>query len=167
MMDEQSTINSAFENQQHDLLIDESYLVRATHGQRFANYLIDVFVFYILIFGFGVLIALISPSILAGIDDGPGFSLLDRLFTLIFYALYMGIQETIFKGRSIGKLISGTKAVNFDGSQINAGKAFTRGFSRAVPFCVLSALGSPCIPWQDKWTDTIVIDVIINRHQLY
>jgi uncharacterized RDD family membrane protein YckC len=64
----------------------------------------------------------------------------------------------VFRGKSIGKLITGTKAVNEDGSDISFGKAFARGFSRAVPFDAFSALGDPSYPWHDKWTNTYVID---------
>ena len=143
-----------------DLLDVEPRLVRASSGKRLANYLIDIVFMYVLFFILGVILALISPEMVAGLDsDDPGFSLADRLITLVIYALYMSAMEAIFKGRSLGKFITGTKAVQLDGTPITTSKAFTRGFSRAVPFCVFSALGEPCNPWQDKWTDTLVIDL--------
>ncbi|MDB5200972.1 MAG: hypothetical protein JWQ27_381 [Ferruginibacter sp.] len=141
-----------------DLVASETYLVRATTGKRFANYIIDLIVFYLLLFLFGIIIALAAPSVIDGIPDDPGFGLFDRLLAIFFYGVYMGIVEAVFKGKSIGKLITGTKAVNLDGSQISSRTAFGRGLSKAVPFCAFSALGTPCIPWQDKWTDTMVID---------
>jgi uncharacterized RDD family membrane protein YckC len=142
-----------------DFLSLETELVRASTGQRFANYLIDVILFYGLFFVFGMVLVVISPSTLENIDtESTGFSLLDRLISLIFYALYMGLVEGVFKGKSLGKLITGTKAVNMDGSKISFATAFARGCSRAVPFCVFSAFGTPCNPWQDKWTNTLVID---------
>ena len=142
-----------------DFLSLETELVRASTGQRFANYLIDVILFYGLFFVLGMVLVVISPSTLENIDtESTGFSLLDRLISLIFYALYMGLVEGVFKGKSLGKLITGTKAVNMDGSKISFATAFARGCSRAVPFCVFSAFGTPCNPWQDKWTNTLVID---------
>ena len=142
-----------------DLLEIEPQLLRASTGQRFVNYLVDVIVFYLLFIVLGVIIALVSPSAIESLsEESGGFGLLERLLSLIFYALYMGLVEGIFKGKSLGKLISGTRAVNLDGSRITFSKAFARGFSRAVPFCVFSAFGTPCDPWQDKWTDTMVID---------
>lgn len=137
----------------------ETELVRASTGQRLANYIIDVVLFYVLALGAGVVIALVSPSTIDSMsDDSLSFNLMDRLISLIMYAVYMGIVEALFKGKSLGKLITGTKAVNMDGSKISAGTAFARGFSRAVPFCVFSAFGTPCNPWQDRWTNTMVID---------
>jgi len=147
------------QSETNDLLNFESTLVRATGGQRLANYLIDIASFYALFIILGIIIALVSPSTIENMDtDTGGFQLIDRLISLLLYAVYLGFAEAVLKGKTLGKLITGTRAVNLDGSKITASTAFSRGFSRAVPFCVFSALGSPCNPWQDKWTDTIVID---------
>lgn len=138
----------------------ENVLVQASHGKRLANYLIDLAIFYILLVIFGVILALTNPDYVRSVNtESTGFNLLDRLITLVCYGLYMFIIEAIFKGRSIGKFITGTKAVNFDGSAINLKTAFLRGISRSVPFEVFSALNSPGFPWHDKWTDTYVIDI--------
>jgi uncharacterized RDD family membrane protein YckC len=148
------------EENSNDLLSLENYLVRAETGKRFLNYMIDVIVFYILVFAVGVVLAVLSPAIAQSFAEGESnsFNLLDRLLALLFYAIYMSIVEGLFKGKSLGKLITRTRAVNMDGSRISWTTAFARGFSRAVPFCVFSAFGSPCDPWQDRWTDTMVID---------
>lgn len=135
----------------------EQNLVRADSGKRLLNYIIDLVLFYAFIFLLGILLAIISPSSLDVLDE-PGFGFIDRVITLILYAFFMFAQEALFKGKSLGKLITGTRAVNLDGTSISTNTALKRGFSRAVPFCVFSALGSPCNPWQDKWTDTLVMD---------
>jgi len=141
-----------------DIFTTEDQLVHASTGKRFLNYIIDVILFYILAAVVGVLLYLASPGSLDDIDDSPGFNLIDRLITLVCYAIYMGLVEAIFKGKSLGKLITGTRAVMPDGTPVGWSKAFARGFSRAVPFCAFSAFGDPCYPWQDRWTDTLVID---------
>ena len=56
----------------------------------------------------------------------------------------MSATEAILNRKSLGKLVTQTRAVILDGSQISASTAISRGFSRAVPFCALSALGTPC-----------------------
>jgi len=144
----------------NDLLPIENYFVRAETGKRFLNYLIDIIIFYILVFGIGILFALLSPSLVQSIAENlnSSFGILDNILSLACYALYMSITEALFKGKSLGKLITKTRAVNLDGSSISTGTAFSRGFSRAVPFCVFSAFGTPSNPWQDKWTNTMVID---------
>lgn len=141
-----------------DLLFPEDRYFRAEAGKRLANFLIDLVVFYLLFFLLGIFLAIVAPSWVENIDDSSGFGLIDRLISLVIYALYMGLVEGITKGKSLGKLITGTRAVKLDGSPIGWGEAFGRGFSRAVPFCAFSALGSPPNPWQDSWTSTMVID---------
>lgn len=147
------------ENEQQHLLTDfEVNLVQAGSGKRLANYLIDLVVFYLLLFGVGVVLALLDPN--AGEDlrsvTALG-TLIDRLITLLCYGLYMGLVEGLFKGKSLGKVITGTRAVNEDGSQISFQTGFLRGLSKAVPFDAFSALGQPPYPWHDKWTNTYVI----------
>jgi uncharacterized RDD family membrane protein YckC len=144
-----------------DLLQDDlsNFNVKASTGKRFANYIIDIIVFYSLAIAFGVLWALISPDSIDLLEnDSASFNLLDRVISLIVYGILMGIIEGVFKGKSLGKLITGTRAVKEDGSTLDFGTAFLRGLCRAVPFNQLSALGSPCNPWHDKWTKTEVID---------
>lgn len=148
------------ETVQEDILIDiQPQLAQASSGKRLANYFIDLIVFYILMFIAGMIMALLSPSSVEDVGAMSENVLLYRLFGLFLYGVYMALVEAIFKGRSIGKLITGTKAVNFDGSNISFATALSRGFSRIVPFEPFSALGNPAFPWHDKWTNTFVIDI--------
>jgi len=132
--------------------------VLASTGKRFLNYLIDLIAF--LVFWYLLLIVFISAG--GTISSYPPYSgpdLLFRVVILLFYAMFMFLCELIFNGRSVGKLITGTKAVNEDGTQMQPKTIFARSLSRAVPFDQLSALGNPSHPWHDKWTKTYVIDV--------
>jgi uncharacterized RDD family membrane protein YckC len=110
-------------------------------------------VFYIVAFVLGIVIGILKPDLLTGLDN---LSL--RLIMLLFYAIVMFMTEGMSNGRSIGKLITGTRAVNEDGSDMTFQKAFVRNIVRAIPFNALSALGTPSHPWHDRWSDTIVID---------
>ncbi|MCA0398934.1 MAG: RDD family protein [Bacteroidetes bacterium] len=134
-------------------------LVRASTSKRLANYIIDFIAFIVVILVLSFMAGMMFPSFFADVDtNSTSFNLLDRLISTILYALFMGTVEWLMAGKSLGKLITKTRAVNLDGSKISAATAFKRGFSRAVPFVVLSAFGTPCDPWQDRWTDTLVID---------
>lgn len=145
--------------EQHLFADPEYHLVQASGGKRFANYIIDLLTFYGLAFLTGIIIAMVDPvAINYFAEEEPGLNLIDRLLTLVLYGLYMFAIEALFKGKSLGKLITGTRAVNADGSNVSPKAALLRGLSRAVPFNVLSALGSPAYPWHDKWTKTYVID---------
>lgn len=143
---------------QENLLTElESNLVLASSGKRFLNYIIDFVCFLVFLFAFGIVCAFVFPDFLYELTSVGSF--MDRIITLLLYGLFMGTIEAITKGRSLGKLITKTKAVNEDGTNISTSTAFTRGLSRAVPFNSLSALGNPPHPWHDKWTKTYVIDI--------
>jgi uncharacterized RDD family membrane protein YckC len=147
------------EQTHEDPSIFDDFYERSSAGKRLANYLIDLVLFYVLLFMLGFILALVSPTFVGIVtNQRSDFGLLDRFITLLLYAVYMSVIEALFHGKSLGKLITKTKAVNQDGSQISTAKAFERGFSRAVPFCVFSALGNPSNPWQDRWTNTMVIN---------
>jgi uncharacterized RDD family membrane protein YckC len=148
------------ENTEQHLFADPEYqIVQAGSGKRLANYLIDLVLFYILLFLFGMVLAVLNPEAIDAIsEDDTGFGLVDRLLSLVFYGLYMFVIEAIFKGKSLGKLITGTRVVKEDGSNITVKEAFLRGLSRMVPFNAFSALGTPCYPWHDRWSGTYVID---------
>jgi len=132
--------------------VDLNYC-RATTGKRFTNYIIDLIIFYIVMFGVGIAIGIIKPELVAVFQGLQG-----RLISLAFYGVVMFMTEGMSNGRSIGKLITGTRAVNTDGSDITFQKAFIRNMVRAIPFNALSALGNPCAPWHDLWSDTIVVE---------
>lgn len=144
--------------------IDYDYC-RAGSSLRLANYVIDMIFFYLLMFTMGIIIGIFKPEVLDIIDNG----LMARLISLIFYGVIMSFIEAMFNGKSIGKLITGTKAINLDGSDISFGKAFSRNMIRAIPFNALSAFGTPCNPWHDKWSDTMVVEdkkVILQKQNV-
>lgn len=133
--------------------------VLASTGQRFANYIVDLIAFYVVItFGIGAILYATDDTLFVGIDDDSFVAnLIFRIVFLIIYAFLYFLVELIFKGRTIGKLITGTKAVNQDGSAMEPKTILIRSLSRAVPFEQLSALGG--FPWHDKWSRTYVIDI--------
>lgn len=53
-----------FDQNPQDLLADEIFYQRASTGQRLANYLIDLVVFYIFMFVIGMVIGLVAPGML-------------------------------------------------------------------------------------------------------
>lgn len=136
-------------NQTQPDLLDEfnMNLIQAGLGTRFLNLVIDTIAFYVLI---AMLIAV--DRVFASLIDAP-------FVPYLAFAFYLSMMEAMFKGKTFGKLITGTRAVREDGRRITVSDAFGRGFSRLVPFEALSAFGSPCHPWHDRWTRTYVIDV--------
>lgn len=128
---------------------------RANSGKRMANYLIDLIAFYIILFFVAMAIEFFFPDSITEMEINP---FVDRLISIFFYGLVMFVIETCFQGKSLGKLITGTRAVMVNGETLSFEKALIRNFVRAVPFNAISGLGTPCSPWHDNWSDTIVVD---------
>lgn len=130
-------------------------LVRANFGKRIINYFTDILVFSLLASFF---IAFFYPGLLDSFNNQKDVSFSTQLLIRFFYGLYMSFTEAIFKGKTIGKFISGTRAVyNTDGSPVNSQAAFVRGLCRIIPLEELSAIGFPPYPWHDRWSGTLVI----------
>jgi uncharacterized RDD family membrane protein YckC len=132
-----------------DLLTDvekEINLVPVSAGIRFADYLIDMVIFYILF----VAVLLLLRSF---ISDSDGILLYIISYTL--FVAYYTLIEGATNGRSVGKLITGSKAVKEDGTAITWNDALLRSLTRIVPFEPFSAFGSN--PWHDRWTHTKVV----------
>jgi len=143
-----------------NILDDVHYtLYQATSGKRFVNYLIDWLGFYLVW-------RLLLIQLLAQLLFLINFPIEDRLALYAFsylavatvFGLVVGGVEAATGGKTLGKLITGTRAVNDDGSRISAKTAFLRYLVRLVPFEAFSALGNPSYPWHDRWTKTLVID---------
>jgi uncharacterized RDD family membrane protein YckC len=144
-----------------DLFDDTKYkLVQASHAKRFGNYIIDLVAFNILFF-IGLMVAAnIDPQVLKWVEKTTeqGFAFTEQLLILVVYGTYMFMVEALFKGKSLGKLITGTRVLRQDGNPITVRDAQLRGLCRMIPFHPFSALGMPCYPWHDRWTKTFVID---------
>lgn len=148
--------------EQQDLFDDlQPRLVQAGHGKRFVNYLVDIIAFDILFAIILVIIANVYPPLqnwMMKTVDAGSVTFSEQLLIIVTYGTYMFIVEALLKGKSLGKLITGTRAVRQDGTAITVRDAQLRGLCRMIPFHPLSAIGMPCYPWHDRWTKTLVID---------
>lgn len=130
---------------------------------RFINYIVDfilsIFILWILIAVYALLKYFISGVELEQtayeLEQVNGF--IDRVLTILAYAFIMFLTEKITNGRSLGKLLTGTKVVKTDGSPLTTDDLLKRNFSRAVPFDGFSFLGNN--GWHDSWSDTRVVRI--------
>ena len=138
--------------------------VNAPIGARFLNFLIDnLLMRFVLTYAtsylIGIILAFAAPDFIDKLTYSEGFNGTLILFALIVgylnYILYYTICETAFKGYTLGKLITGTRAIREDGQPLTFRDALLRSLSRLVPFEPLSALWGN--PWHDTWTKTRVI----------
>ncbi len=130
--------------------------IPADKGLRFLNWLIDVILFYIVFLGLVFIVAIIAPDsarIFTSEDAGSKIIVYAISFSAFF--LFFFLIEGLSKGRTLGKLITRTKAVKEDGSNITFSDAAKGSLTRIVPFEPFSAFGGR--PWHDKWRATVVI----------
>lgn len=153
------------ENTINTSIFDEQPLVQyADNGKRFVNYLIDLAAYYLLylMFAFitGALLAIAGHSA-EEIREMFSNRLLPACMSLGAYFLYYFMVEGITKGRTLGKLITKTVAVNEDLSAITWKQAFMRTICRMIPFEPLSGFGNQF--WHDRLSKT---HVILKQQQL-
>jgi len=138
---------------------------QASTGQRFLNYLIDIlFMQYGLSYLTGMVVArlvyAISPQMAYDlfVVRQDSIDLIGALYLvgILNYLLYYTICEKAFKGKTLGKLITGTKAVRENGEELTFTDALLRSLSRMVPFEPFSIWIGEGL-WHDRWTKTMVI----------
>ncbi len=127
---------------------DEINYEEVSAGIRFANYIIDIVFFYVLL----AAIAFVSSSFLLFTEGGISY-----LVSYLCFVAYYTLLEGATRGRTIGKMLTGCTAIREDGQPLTFFDALMRSLSRIVPFEPFSALGGH--PWHDRWTNTKVVKV--------
>jgi uncharacterized RDD family membrane protein YckC len=139
-------------------LLDRSELLEvqyqpATHGQRLANWIIDVICVYILIFSEGVVAGLFKSLLDIDFTDWLG------LATLLTYVAYWTLLEWRL-GKTVGKMVTKTRVIDEDGQLPSFWQAFGRFLGRLIPFDAISVLGSSVRAWHDRVAETWVVQDI-------
>jgi uncharacterized RDD family membrane protein YckC len=123
----------------------------AGNSRRLANFVVDQLVCMILAITLGAVLAMLGVS-LEMLED----PLVDRLVGIAFMLVYYLVCESLFV-RTVGKLVTGTKVVNADGTRPGFGQIVGRTFARIVPFEPFSFFGSEVGGWHDRWSGTRVV----------
>lgn len=159
--------NQTFLQEEVNMLNEQDFVhfEYATQGQRFLNFLIDnLFMRFVLTYATGIVIGMllnvIDPEFLGEVLYNPtnrfwSVLILSYLIAVLNYSLYYTLCEKAFKGRTIGKLITGTRAIQQDGSELSLKNALLRSLVRLVPFEIFSGFNT--LTWHDSWTNTMVI----------
>lgn len=141
---------------------EQRYIV-ASKGKRFANYVIDT-IGYLL---FAVLIGLIIGLSGSAADSteffeeeqssGLGSLLMEYLIGFIMIITYYTFLEYVLKGKSLGKLITGTRAITVDNQRMDFGTTLKRSACRVIPFEAFTFLGDNARGLHDSLSNTKVI----------
>jgi uncharacterized RDD family membrane protein YckC len=124
----------------------------ASTGKRFANMLIDTFIVWVINFVLGIGLVFGRPA---------GAELLLYAVGLTSSFLYYVVCEGLLLGRTVGKLVTGTKVVDEDGNPPTLGTVMLRTVCRWVPFEPFSCFGGR--GWHDRWSGTHVVEVDPRR----
>lgn len=133
--------------------VKEEALDLADTGKRLINYIIDRVITQVLaIFG--------SAFLMVGGESADlgtaGF--FENYFTVLLFLFgYYTVMEAVFNGKTIGKLITRTRAVREDGSQLGWDKAALRTLCRMIPFEPFSFLAGSR-GWHDSLSNTFVVN---------
>ncbi|TWP31035.1 RDD family protein [Apibacter muscae] len=123
---------------------------KAPKDLRFANYLIDNFIFLLLYIFIGVLFFIKDEMYMNSIFYN------NEIVIGFYYVLYMFLLEVLFKGRSLGKFITRTKVITLHGGVPTKRQYLARSLIRIIPFEPFSFFrevgGS-----HDLWTNTRVV----------
>jgi uncharacterized RDD family membrane protein YckC len=138
-------------------------LAYATRQQRCVNFIIDNLIMkFTLAYATGILfyevVQYFFPSFGALIFNEQSTAatvVVLYMVSRVNYAIYYSIAESCFNGYTLGKLITGTRAVQACGANLRPRQAIHRSFSRFLPFEFLSGFGKQ--PWHDSWTKTTVV----------
>ena len=146
---------TASENLLQDIEQEYTSQQDATVELRFVNYIIDLLSFYAIIITLIVLITLTAygPRVFQVLERMSDIS--DFVLLHVLYGFYMLIVEGVFKGKTLGKLITRTRVIHERNSSFSWSDALRRGVMRMIPLeYVTGCVGSP---FHDQWTETRVI----------
>jgi len=160
------TVPTETEQPEQHLFTEEDILLQyeeASKGQRLLNLIIDTLLLryglaYVFGMAIGYLLYAISESLYMAVffnGDKIMSYLVMYAIGAFMYTVYYSFCEKVFNGVTLGKLITGTKALRADGQALTFKDALLRSVSRVVPFEAFSALWGE--PWHDTWTNTIVV----------
>jgi uncharacterized RDD family membrane protein YckC len=134
----------------------------ASSGQRFVNWLVDnLFMRFALSWASGYVVGYILNTFFPEFTvrmilyKGIEYYSVVYMVGILNYLVYYTFCEKVFKGYTLGKLISGTRAIREDGNELTFKNAILRTLSRMVPFEPFSIWGDGL--WHDRWTKTMVV----------
>jgi predicted Zn finger-like uncharacterized protein len=126
----------------------------ASQGKRLTSFLIDQAIFWVVGFVAGFASVFIIESELIGQIVLYAFNI---LFTLSYYVI---LEASC--GRTIGKLVAGTKVVNEDGGRVTFGRVLGRSLCRFIPFEPFSFVFGGDNAYPTGWHDSIPGTRVIN-----
>lgn len=125
-------------------------------GLRFVNFIVDTIVYATILFVVLEIIAGLNRIKIRQLFSPELVSItIITLLAICVHVLYFTIIEASTSGRSVGKLVTGTKAIEVDGNPLSRRSAGLRSLCRLIPLEGMWALWD--VPLHDKLTKTRVV----------
>lgn len=125
----------------------------APKWKRFINLLVDVYGIQI---AFRVFYALYVEENPQGWDN-----VMVNIYAVLICLVVYFVSE-FYTGKTLGKLITGTKVISTDDDKPTTQQILYRTLSRIVPFEPFSMFFSNTA-WHDDWSDTVVVNNNFNK----
>ena len=77
---------------------------------------------------------------------------------MVVVVLYYTVMEYFFKGKTLGKFITKTRAVTLENERLDFQTTFIRSLCRVIPFETFSFIGEESNGWHDSISKTKVIE---------
>jgi uncharacterized RDD family membrane protein YckC len=134
--------------------------VPASRGKRFVNLVVDLLGFYVFLTAVLLLIDATAPNFMQRWKAGQGLAFATNM--AVFFLYYVGCEALTL--RSLGKLITRTRVVAFDGGIPSFGQIAWRTLLRHLPFEWLPLFagdgeGGTGLPLHDRWSRTVVVEM--------
>lgn len=133
----------------------------ASKGQRLLNFVIDLFIIYVIEISIGTTIILIGDLTKSDTASNwvSSLSVVESFFFgLVILFFYYGLTEIYFS-RTFGKYFTKTMVVKHDGSRPNMKSIIIRTLSRLIPFEPFSFLTAV-----RGWHDTLSVTYVVKKH---
>ena len=144
-------------NSQQTVEPSEHEFEPASRSRRFVNSLIDTVASLLVAIVVGVLLAIVWPQLFTTLFDPQEPSVgMNYLVGMVVGLLYYLPLEAA-TGRTLGKLITGTKVVSTSGAPLTFPQVLGRTLARYIPFEVFTFLSSSRVGLHDKLSNTRVV----------
>ncbi|MDD2673613.1 MAG: RDD family protein [Flavobacterium sp.] len=133
----------------------------ASKGQRLLNFVIDLFIIYVIEISIGTTIILIGDLTKSDTASNwvSSLSVVESFFFgLVILFFYYGLTEMYFS-RTFGKYFTKTIVVKHEGSRPNMKSIIVRTLSRLIPFEPFSFLTA-----ERGWHDTLSVTYVVKKH---
>ena len=123
---------------------------------RGANFVIDTTIVLLILFLLYQFVDSNWKNLSVQLQHTDNPSLTMQLLYAFTSLLYFTLTEALLNGRTIGKLLTNTRAMRVDGEAFTIREAFLRSLCRQLQIEIFIAAFGYII--HDKWTNTVVVE---------